>query len=85
MNERMVRVDAAGTALAGAYLPGEGKVVVFLPGFASDMQGTKALFLRDECAARGGRCCGWIIPGTGNRAGGSRRGRSGAGRRMPKP
>ena len=53
MNERMVRVNAAGTALAGAYLPGEGKVVVFLPGFASDMQGTKALFLRDECAARG--------------------------------
>jgi len=28
-------------------------VVVFLPGFASDMGGTKAIFLRDLCAARG--------------------------------
>jgi pimeloyl-ACP methyl ester carboxylesterase len=27
--------------------------VVFLPGYASDMGGTKAIFLRDACAARG--------------------------------
>lgn len=34
-------------------LPGAGPVVVFLPGFASDMGGTKAMFLREACAARG--------------------------------
>jgi pimeloyl-ACP methyl ester carboxylesterase len=40
-------------ALEYELLPGNGPVVVFLPGFASDMGGTKAMFLRDECAARG--------------------------------
>ncbi len=36
-----------------AFLPGRAPVVVFLPGFASDMNGTKALLLRDACAASG--------------------------------
>jgi pimeloyl-ACP methyl ester carboxylesterase len=40
-------------ALAYEFLPGHAPVVVFLPGFASDMGGTKAIFLRDACAARG--------------------------------
>jgi pimeloyl-ACP methyl ester carboxylesterase len=39
--------------LAYARLPGAGPGVVFLPGFRSDMGGTKALALRDACAARG--------------------------------
>ncbi|NGM20203.1 alpha/beta fold hydrolase [Roseomonas stagni] len=39
--------------LAWARLPGRGPGVVFLPGFRSDMQGSKAIFLRDHCAARG--------------------------------
>ncbi len=39
--------------LAYDYLPGAAPVVVFLPGFASDMGGTKAMFLREVCAARG--------------------------------
>jgi pimeloyl-ACP methyl ester carboxylesterase len=42
-----------GVSLAFSLLPGAGPVVVFLPGFASDMGGTKALMLRDACAARG--------------------------------
>jgi len=42
-----------GVSLAFSFLPGAGPVVVFLPGFASDMGGTKALMLRDACAARG--------------------------------
>ncbi len=42
-----------GVALAYELLPGKAPVVVFLPGFASDMAGTKAVFLRDACAARG--------------------------------
>jgi len=44
---------ADGVSLAYEMLPGETPVVVFLPGFASDMAGTKAIFLRDACAARG--------------------------------
>jgi pimeloyl-ACP methyl ester carboxylesterase len=39
--------------LAWSRLPGAGPGVVFLPGYRSDMQGSKALALRDHCAARG--------------------------------
>ncbi len=42
-----------GTNLAYEVLPGRAPIVVFLPGFASDMTGTKAMFLREACAARG--------------------------------
>lgn len=54
MNERrgtLPRPD--GTPLAWAALPGSGPTVVFLGGFHSDMEGAKALHLRDACAARG--------------------------------
>jgi pimeloyl-ACP methyl ester carboxylesterase len=40
-------------ALAYEYLPGRAPVVVFLPGYASDMNGTKAIFLRNACAVAG--------------------------------
>jgi pimeloyl-ACP methyl ester carboxylesterase len=39
--------------LAYAKLRGSGPGVVFLPGFRSDMQGSKAIALREHCAARG--------------------------------
>lgn len=39
--------------LAWARLPGAQPGVVFLPGFRSDMAGTKAMFLRAHCAASG--------------------------------
>lgn len=42
-----------GTPLAYATLPGTGPTVVFLGGFRSDMEGSKALHLRDHCAATG--------------------------------
>jgi pimeloyl-ACP methyl ester carboxylesterase len=42
-----------GVELAYELLPGAGPVVVFLSGFASDMGGTKAMFLRDVCEKRG--------------------------------
>jgi len=42
-----------GATLAYDLLPGKAPIVVFLPGFASDMAGTKAIFLRDACSARG--------------------------------
>ena len=50
MTEEEGRLDGR---LAWARLPGRGPGVVFLPGFRSDMQGSKAIFLRDHCAARG--------------------------------
>ncbi len=42
-----------GVELAYDYLPGRAPVVVFLPGLASDMGGTKAMHLRAHCAERG--------------------------------
>ena len=49
----MAMTSRRGVELAYDLLPGREPVVVFLPGFASDMGGTKALLLRDACAARG--------------------------------
>jgi pimeloyl-ACP methyl ester carboxylesterase len=49
--QRFIRAD--GIELAYELLPGAGPVVVFLPGYASDMGGTKAMFLWDACAGRG--------------------------------
>ena len=40
-------------ALAYEFLEGSGPVVVFCPGFGSDMGGTKAMRLAEMCAARG--------------------------------
>jgi pimeloyl-ACP methyl ester carboxylesterase len=55
MSEERGRIAAAdGTELAYARRAGAGPVVVFLPGFRSDMEGTKALAL-DAWAARNGR------------------------------
>jgi pimeloyl-ACP methyl ester carboxylesterase len=48
---RLRRED--GVELAWALLPGIQPTVVFLPGFGSDMGATKALALRDWCAAEG--------------------------------
>ncbi|MCW3835880.1 alpha/beta fold hydrolase [Sphingomonas canadensis] len=45
--------DAGQTALAYEYTPGEGPVVVFLPGYASDMTGTKAIALEEWAKANG--------------------------------
>jgi len=45
-----------GVKLAYAHLPGRGPTVVFLPGYKSDMEGTKAVDLAEFCAARGQAC-----------------------------
>lgn len=42
-----------GVHLAWAHLPGAGPTIVFLPGFRSDMEGSKALALRDFCVKHG--------------------------------
>jgi pimeloyl-ACP methyl ester carboxylesterase len=52
--EETGRLDRGdGVELAWAAIPGHGSTVVFLGGFRSDMEGSKALALRDFCAARG--------------------------------
>ena len=52
--EQFGRLDRGdGVELAWARLPGEGPTVVFLPGYNSDMAGSKVTVLRDLCAARG--------------------------------
>ncbi|CAH2604791.1 2-hydroxymuconic semialdehyde hydrolase [Rhodovastum atsumiense] len=52
--ERTGRLDRGdGVELAYALLPGKGPTVVFLPGFASDMTGSKATTLASWCAAEG--------------------------------
>ncbi len=49
-------VDRDGVALAFRHRPGRGPLVVFLPGYMSDMRGTKAIAL-DAWAAATGRAC----------------------------
>jgi len=46
-------LDHRGVRLAYRHRPGAGPVVVFLPGFMSDMSGSKAAFLDGWAAARG--------------------------------
>ena len=46
-------LDGPSARLAYAFTPGSGPVVVFLSGYKSDMEGTKALHLEAWCAARG--------------------------------
>ena len=53
MNEERGEQDRGdGIPLAWATLPGRGPTVVFLCGLRSDMDGSKAVFLRDRCAER---------------------------------
>ena len=54
MHEERGRWERAGQPpLAYARLPGRAPTVVFLPGFASDMEGEKARMLASVCAVRG--------------------------------
>ncbi|MCP5152361.1 MAG: alpha/beta hydrolase [Ectothiorhodospiraceae bacterium] len=47
------RLDRDGLRIAYRWLDGDGPAVVFLPGYASNMSGTKAVRLAHWCAARG--------------------------------
>ena len=48
----MQRIDRDGIALAYHYSPGTGPTIVFLPGYASDMSGSKAVAIEDWARAR---------------------------------
>jgi pimeloyl-ACP methyl ester carboxylesterase len=64
--EQSGRLDRGdGVELAWSHQSGSGPVVVFLPGFASDMSGAKALAVRDFCAARGQACLRFDYSGHG--------------------
>ncbi|GLR65823.1 alpha/beta hydrolase [Acidocella aquatica] len=56
-------------ALAYEFLEGAGPVVVFCPGFASDMGGTKAMALWEMCRARGQAMLRFDYGGHGQSAG----------------
>ena len=51
--ENTGRLTREGVELAWALLPGRGPTIVFLPGFKSDMAGSKATHLRDWAATQG--------------------------------
>ncbi len=53
MTEASGRLTRNGIELAWSLLPGRGPTIVFLPGFKSDMEGSKATHLRDWAAAEG--------------------------------
>ncbi|MGG5822873.1 alpha/beta hydrolase [Falsiroseomonas sp. HW251] len=55
--------------LAYARLPGRAPGIVFLPGFRSDMQGSKALALREHCLATGRALLRFDYSGHGASAG----------------
>lgn len=55
--------------LAWSRLPGRQPGVVFLPGFRSDMEGSKAIALRDHCAATGRAMLRFDYGGHGTSAG----------------
>ena len=56
-------------ALAYHHTPGTGPTIVFLPGYASDMTGTKALALEDWARAQGRACLRFDYAGCGQSEG----------------
>jgi pimeloyl-ACP methyl ester carboxylesterase len=53
MSEATGRLMCGGVELAWSHLAGRGPTVVFLPGFKSDMAGSKAVHLRDWAESQG--------------------------------
>ena len=53
MDGSLSTISVDGHQLAYEAIPGRAPGVIFLPGFKSDMTGTKAVALRDWCLARG--------------------------------
>lgn len=51
--ERTGRLRHRGIEIAWSHLPGRAPTIVFLPGFKSDMAGSKAIHLRDWAMANG--------------------------------
>jgi pimeloyl-ACP methyl ester carboxylesterase len=56
-------------AIAYRHQPGAGPTVIFLPGYMSDMAGSKAAAVMADCAARGQACLLFDYAGCGESAG----------------
>jgi pimeloyl-ACP methyl ester carboxylesterase len=56
MTQPIQFTEAAGRRIAFSHQPGTGPPVVFLPGYMSDMGGSKATALFDWCGAQGREC-----------------------------
>ena len=56
MTQPIQFTEAAGRRIAFRYQAGTGPAVVFLPGYMSDMSGSKATALFDWCGAQGREC-----------------------------
>ena len=56
MNQLQTLISSDQTKLGYRLWPGEGPVVVFLPGYKSDMSGTKANMLSNFCKQNGQAC-----------------------------
>ena len=67
-----------GNTLAWAHLPGRGPTIVFLPGFKSDMEGSKATHLRDWAAGQGRAMLRLDYSGHGSSSGAFEQGTIGA-------
>jgi pimeloyl-ACP methyl ester carboxylesterase len=69
MTEATGTLHHNGNDLAWAHLPGHGPTIVFLPGFKSDMEGSKATYLRDWAARQGRAMLRLDYSGHGSSAG----------------
>ena len=69
MTQPIQFTEAAGRRIAFRYQAGTGPAVVFLPGYMSDMSGSKATALFDWCAAQGRECLLLDYSGCGESAG----------------
>lgn len=67
LSHRLTRHDRP--TLAVQQVPGDGATILFLPGYASDMSGSKALALRDWAVAQGRPCILFDYAGCGESGG----------------
>ncbi len=69
MNDTKYHDRGDGIGLAASLRPGTGPTLVFLPGYMSDMAGSKALCLDDWAAQRGHACLRFDYSGCGQSEG----------------
>lgn len=65
----MPSIDRNRTALVYTHLPGTGPTIVFLPGYASDMSGSKAVAIAEWARAAGRACLRFDYAGCGESGG----------------
>ena len=66
---KVAYIEVAGRSIAYRLRRGKTPTVVFLPGYASDMEGAKAEAIDAFCAPRGAGCLRFDYSGTGSSGG----------------